>query len=63
MGTIHTYLIDKHGNFENPTDSVVYGPSTRNKKERWWRDFHERMELFIKQELRNLLHNFDYDPA
>ena len=63
MGTIHTYLIDKYGSFENPTDSVVYGPSTRNKKERWWRDFHERMELFIKQELRNLLHNFDYDPA
>lgn len=63
MGTIHTYLIDKHGNFENPTDSVVYGPSTSNKIERWWRDLHERMELFIKQELRNLLHNFDYDPV
>uniref|UniRef100_A0A7M5WYV8 Integrase core domain-containing protein n=1 Tax=Clytia hemisphaerica TaxID=252671 RepID=A0A7M5WYV8_9CNID len=63
MGTIHTYLIDKHGNFADPTDSVVYGPSTSNKIERWWRDLHERMELFIKQQLRGLLHSFDYDPT
>ena len=37
MCTIHAYLVDKLGLFADPIDSVVYGPSTSNKIERWWR--------------------------
>lgn len=51
MATIHCFLRGKHGDLENPTDVVLYGPSTQNKIERWWRDLHERMERFFKDQL------------
>ena len=44
MAAIHSYIMSKQDFFENPVDSVVYGPSTTNKIERWWRDLHERLE-------------------
>ena len=31
MATMHGYLIDKHGDTEDPANSVRYGPSTNNK--------------------------------
>ena len=63
MATIHTYLISKQINLmDDPTESVQFGPSTSNKIERWWKDLHERMELFIKEQLLRLRHNHDYDP-
>lgn len=62
MGTMHVYLMDKFGNFEDPVNSVLFGPSTSNKIERWWKEIHERMEKFIKEQLRILLLNHDYDP-
>ena len=30
MGTMHAFLRSKHGDLEDPTDSVRYGPSTSN---------------------------------
>eukprot|EP00111_Clytia_hemisphaerica_P017474 TCONS_00051711-protein len=51
MGTIHAYLIDKFGNFEDPVNAVLVGPSTSNKIERWWKELHERMEKFLKEQL------------
>ncbi|CAB4009087.1 Hypothetical predicted protein, partial [Paramuricea clavata] len=44
------------------TDSVIYGPSTSNKIERWWRDLHERLEKFFKQQLTVLLQRRQYNP-
>ena len=36
-------------------DSVVYGPSTSNKIECWWRDLHHRLEQYFKSQLTTLL--------
>ena len=47
MATIHSYLMSQYDFFEDPTDSVCYGPSTTNKIERWWRDLHERLEKYF----------------
>ena len=62
MATMHVYLINKLGTAEDPTDSVIYGPSTSNTIERWWRDFHERLEKFFKSQLSELLRGREYDP-
>ena len=40
MVSIHAYLRSKYGDLDNPIDSVLYGPSTTNKLERWWRDLY-----------------------
>lgn len=61
MATIHTYLIDKLNQFDDPTDSILYGPSTTNKIERWWRDLHERLEKYFKNQLLHLLRSTNYD--
>ena len=44
-------------------DSIIYGPSTSNKIERWWKDLHERMEKDLKQQLNHLLLSKKYDPS
>ena len=31
----------------DPTDSIIYGSSTSNKIERWWRELHERLKKFF----------------
>ena len=62
IATIHAYLTGKFREFENPVDSVIYGPSTSNKIERWWKDLHERMEKDLKQQLNHLLLSKKYDP-
>jgi hypothetical protein len=43
------------------TDSVMYGPSTQNKIERWWRELLERMERYFKQQLNGLIEDGQYD--
>ena len=63
MATIHCFLREKHGDLENPTDAVLHGPSTRNKIERWWRDLHERMEMFFKDQLKSLAESVEYDSS
>lgn len=62
MATIHVYLLNQCGLMEDPADSIIYGPSTSNKIERWWRDLHERFEAFFKEQLTVLLRRREYDP-
>lgn len=62
MATTHVYLMNKMGIMEDPVDSVIYGPSTSNKIERWWRDLHERLEQYFKVQLAQLLASRAYDP-
>ena len=62
MATIHAYLVNKMGIMDDATDSIIYGPSTSNKIERWWRDLHERLEKYFKAQLRELLEGHEYDP-
>jgi len=62
MASIQVFLADKLNLFEDSVDSVVFGPSTSNKIERWWRDLHERLEKYFKLQLQRLLNNGDYDP-
>ena len=44
IATTQTYLSSNVSDLDDPVDSVIYGPSTTNKIERWWRDLHERLE-------------------
>eukprot|EP00795_Rhopilema_esculentum_P011687 gene11687-4_t len=62
MAAMHTYLRSKTGDLEDPTESVIYGPSTSNKIERWWRALHERMEKGLTLYLNQLLSRCLYDP-
>lgn len=58
---MHSYLRSKHEDLEDPTDSVIYGPSTENKIERWWRELLDRMERFFKVQLNQLLEDGSYE--
>ena len=62
MATLHAYLMSKVENMADPSDAIIYGPSTTNKIERWWRDLHERLEIFFKIQLEGLLRGKKYDP-
>lgn len=50
IATMHSYLRSKHKDLDDPTDSVLYGPSTENRIERWWRELLDRMEKFFKNQ-------------
>lgn len=63
MCTIHAYLANKLGLFDDPVDSIIYGPSTTNKIERWWRDLHHRLEKYFKAQLSTLLNQKEYDSG
>ena len=63
MASIHSYLTNLFRDFNNPVDSIIYGQSTSNKIERWWKDLHERMEKDLKQQLNHLLLSKKYDPS
>ena len=63
MSTMHCFLRAKHGDLEDATESVLYGPSTQNKIERWWRELLERMEKFFKKQLSTLVEEGDYDST
>lgn len=62
MATIHAYLLNQHKVTDNPTDLIIYGPSTSNQIEQWWRDFHERLEKFFKVPLTLPLRGGEHDP-
>ena len=53
----------KHGDWDDPLDAILYGPSTQNKIERWWRELLERMERFFKEQLTFLVESGDYDSS
>ena len=63
MCTIHSYLRAQHGDVENGDDSVLYGASTENKIERWWRELSHRMEGYFKDQLKSLLEDGYYDTS
>jgi hypothetical protein len=56
MATIHAYLMNQFDIMDDPLHSIIYGPSTSNKIERWWRDPHERLERYFKEQLREDVH-------
>lgn len=62
MASIHVYLLNKHEVMNDPTDAIIYGPSTSNEIERWWRELHECLEKFFKEQLTMLLRRREYDP-
>ena len=62
LAAIHTFLCGNVGDMEDPTDSVIFGPSTSNNIEHWWRDLHEGMKPYFKHQLSELLSSRDYDP-
>ncbi|XP_028412603.1 uncharacterized protein LOC114535505 [Dendronephthya gigantea] len=61
MSTIHAFLRQKHGDMD-PVETVIFGPSTANQIERWWRELHERLEKFFKFPLNQLKDHGYYDP-
>lgn len=63
MTTMHCYLQQKLNNVGDATETVLYGPSTQNKIERWWRELLERMETYFNDQLNELLESGDYDPS
>ncbi|XP_066912421.1 uncharacterized protein [Clytia hemisphaerica] len=63
MATIHSFLREKQNDLEEPGDSIIYGPSTSNQIERWWREHHERLEKYFKDGLVWLKEENHYDPS
>ena len=63
LATIHAYLralVDE--DLEDPIDTVIFGPSTSNQIERWWRELNERLEKNIKRYIQELLAENKYNP-
>lgn len=61
LATMHSYLRSQQGDLADATNSVIYGPSTQNKIERWWRELLERMERYFKHQLNSLVEDGEYD--
>ncbi|XP_044172915.1 uncharacterized protein LOC122957085 [Acropora millepora] len=51
MATIHAFHRRHHTDVMDPVDTILYGPSTSNQIERWWKELHERLEKFFKSQL------------
>ena len=62
MATIQTNLSSKVSDLDDPVDSVIYGPSTTNKIERWWRNLYERLKKYFKEQLVELLRKNLHNP-
>ena len=62
LATIHAYLRGLVEELDKPLDTVVYGPSTSNQIERWWRELHERLEKNLKKYIQELLNENNYCP-
>ena len=67
MATMHVALHDAlgtHATTEEIIDKCVrHGPSTANKIQRFWKDLHERMEKFVKCQLKSLEDSGEYDST
>lgn len=61
MATMHAFL-RRHHNDMDPHKTVIYGPSTSNQIERWWKELHERMKRYFKDGLCWLKDQGHYDP-
>jgi len=62
MATMHSWLRQNHNDIDEPEDSIIYGPSTSNQIERWWKELHERLEKYFKVGLLWLKEEGHYDP-
>ena len=63
MTAMHCFLQERVNNLEDGSETILYGPSTQNKIERWWRELSERMERYFKAQLHELLEDGQYDPS
>ena len=61
MATMHSYLLSQHFGIEDSENCVIYGPSTENRIERWWKELLERLERFFKDQLSTVLEEGDYE--
>ena len=62
LATMHSYLVSKYSpDNDDETNCVIYGPSTENKIERWWKELLERLEIFFKEQFNTLVEDGDYD--
>ena len=61
-GTETTTLATMHSFIHDSSDYVIYGPSSSNKIERWWKELHERLELYFKRQLTCFLDSRLYNP-
>ena len=43
LATMLSYLVSKYSHDDDETNCVIYGPSTENKIERWWKELLERL--------------------
>ena len=63
MTAVHCYLQERVNNLEDGSETLLYGPSTQSKIERWWRELSECMERYFKAQLHELLEDRRYDPS
>ena len=61
MATMHSHLLSQHFGIEDSENCVIYGPSTENRIERWWKELLERLERFFKDQLSTLLEEGDHE--
>ena len=61
MCNIYASFSDRLPSFDDPRDSIIYGPSTINKTEQLRRDLHHRMEKYFKEQSCALLKRNEYE--
>ena len=61
MATMYTALSDWLDVMNDPVDSVIFGDSTTNKIERWWRELNDKLYPLFKTQLKTLLHTKEYE--
>jgi len=65
MTGIHAFLVQKllgTDGDDTGAESIIYGPSTSNQIERWWRELHEKLERYFKVILMKLKTRGHYNP-
>ncbi|XP_078484142.1 uncharacterized protein LOC144744114 isoform X2 [Ciona intestinalis] len=62
MATMHAFLRKSHIDVTDASDTVIYGKSTSNQIERWWKELHERLEKYFKRQLMSLKDLGHYNP-
>ena len=63
MGAMHALLRESHGYTNDPSECVIFGNSTANQIERWWKELHDRFEKYFKEQLSYLLDQGLYDQS
>ena len=65
MTAIHAYIhhLSQNISLDEASDTVIFGTSTANQIERWWKELHEKLENFYKPILERLLREMRYLPT